>query len=375
MDGRYRVEALLAGDDQQSAYRVTDLRGYERCWACGTAHGAGAAGERFCRDCGADMLARDLIMHERWLGDAETSAGIAIGGLEAETGGPRVFIQGERAYRVEPREVRPAAFPLGARLVAGAATDVGRMRAGEQNEDSALALVLDRLHDNQTVPFGVFAVADGLGGHANGQRASRLAVSVLAHTILRQLALPLLGAPADAPVDDDTLVSLLREAVQAANRSLCASNQEAGIDAGSTLVAILIQGAVAHIANVGDSRAYVCDEQGLRRITSDHSLVEQLVAGGMIGPDDVYTHPQRNQIFRSLGDDPDVTVDIFTQELRPGMRLLLCSDGLWEMARDPRIEQLLRSAPDPQAACDALVVAANEGGGEDNVTAVVVEAR
>ena len=146
-------------------------------------------------------------------------------------------------------------------------------------------------------------------------------------------------------------------------------------DAGSTLVAALVYGETAYVVNVGDSRAYVCDDDGLRRITSDHSLVEQLVAGGLIQPDEVYTHPQGNQIFRSLGDDPDIQVDLFVQKLRPGMQLLLCSDGLWEMVRDPRIEELLRAGTDPQTTCDALIDAANEGGGEDNISAVVVAIR
>lgn len=371
LDGRYRVEGLVGSEDDENTYRITDLRGYERCWACGTVHGASAASERFCRDCGADMLARELTMRERWLGDAAAP-------LRQEPdpiADVRLFAQGRRVYRVEPKLALQAAFPLGARVVAGVASDIGRTRKGEQNEDSALVLLLDRLHDSVSLPCGIFAVADGLGGHANGQRASRLTVNVLAHTMLRQVALPLIGAAAEPPVDEALLATLLLDAVQDANRSLCASNQDSGVDAGSTLVAALVYGEVAHLANVGDSRAYVCDEHGLRRITSDHSLVAQLVASGMITPDEVYTHPQRNQIYRSLGDDPDVLVDIFTQELHPGMRLLLCSDGLWEMARDPQIEEILRGAPDPQAACDALIAAANDGGGEDNITAVVIEAR
>jgi serine/threonine protein phosphatase PrpC len=382
MDGRYRVETLLSAGEDECVYRVTDLRGYERCWACGKAYGASGASDRFCPECGADMLAREYIMREHRLANPEAGGGTRPNGVlppsatqDADADAPHTFTQSGRAYSVEPRLPQHANFPLGARLIAGAATDTGRTRAGEDNEDSALVLVLDRVHENHTLPFGVFIVADGLGGHASGHRASRLAVNVLVHTILRQVALPVVGSPTDTPVDETILSNLLADAVRAANGSLCAANREAGLDAGSTVVAALIYGETAHIANVGDSRAYVCDDQGLRRITSDHSLVQQLVAGGLIGPDDAYTHPQRNQIFRSLGDDPDLVVDLFVQQLQPGVRLLLCSDGLWEMVRDPGIEQVLRSAPDPQAACDALIAAANEGGGEDNITAVVVQAR
>jgi serine/threonine protein phosphatase PrpC len=314
-----------------------------------------------------------MMMRERRATSGEVAAGPSAADVSAES--PREFVQGGRAYRVEPRAVATAAFPLGARLMAGAASDLGRRRTGEHNEDSAFVLVLDRVHEGHTLPFGVFVVADGLGGHASGHRASRLVVNVLAHTILRQVALPVVGMPVDSPVDESRLASILRDAVEAANSSLCAANRESGMDAGSTVVAALIYGETAYIANVGDSRAYLHDTSGLRRLTNDHSLVQQLVSAGMIQPDEVYTHPQRNQIFRSLGDEPDVNVDLFVQQLKPGTSLLLCSDGLWEMVRDPEIETLLREETDPQAACDALIVAANEGGGDDNVTAVIVVAR
>jgi serine/threonine protein phosphatase PrpC len=372
LDGRYRVESLSSASEVENSYVVTDLRGYEQCWACGQVYGASAATERFCRECGADMLGRQLVLRERAIAPDEPASIPTEGGAGESV---RTFVQSGRAYRVEPKVTPRAAFPLGARLIAGAASDLGKTRSGELNEDSALVLVLDRLHESHSLPVGLFAVADGLGGHANGPRASRLVINVLAHTIVRNITMPVLGSPAETPLDEDQLSNLLTEAVRAANGSLCAANKEAGLDAGSTLVAALIYGETAYIANVGDSRAYVCDESGLRRITSDHSLVQQLVAGGLIHPDDVYTHPQRNQIFRSLGDDPDIPVDLFVQQLRPGMRFLLCSDGLWEMVRDPDLETLLHADTDPQSTCDALMTAANDGGGEDNITAVVVEAR
>jgi serine/threonine protein phosphatase PrpC len=371
VDGRYRVEQVEASTEESNTYTVTDLRGYERCWACGTSYGAAAASERFCRECGADMLGRLLMMREWRAVTSETDAGPG----DASEDGARAFEQGGRAYRVEPRAVAVSAFPLGARLMAGAASDLGRRRSGEHNEDSAFVLVLDRVHEGHTLPFGVFVVADGLGGHASGHRASRLIVNVLAHTILRQVALPVVGMPVDSPVDESELAAILRDAVEAANSSLCAANRENDTDAGSTVVAALIYGDTAYIANVGDSRAYLHDDTGLRRLTSDHSLVQQLVSAGMIQPDEVYTHPQRNQIFRSLGDEPNVNVDLYVQQLKPGTSLLLCSDGLWEMVRDPEIEAVLREETDPQSACDALIVAANEGGGDDNVTAVIVVAR
>lgn len=381
--GRYRVEALLEAGDDTNTYRVTDLRGYERCWACNNYFGAEAANDRFCRICGADLLAGDLFMRDRRLPPEELPQAEAAAAnsaqLDPETtefATPRLFVQGGRAFRVEPRVARAVAFQRGVRLLVGAATDLGLTRGGgEKNEDSALVLVLNRFHENLALPCGLFAVADGMGGHWEGQKASRIAINVLAHTVLRQTMLPALGAPTTRPRDDEQLASMLRDAMRAANNALCAANKENGVDSGCTAVAVLIAGETAHIANVGDSRCYVLDTAGLRRVSVDHSLVQQLVASGMIDAADVYTHPQRNQIFRSFGDDPDLPIDLFAQQLQPGMRLLLCCDGVWEMVRDDQIERILREAPDPQTACDQLVEAANRGGGEDNITALVIEAR
>jgi serine/threonine protein phosphatase PrpC len=144
---------------------------------------------------------------------------------------------------------------------------------------------------------------------------------------------------------------------------------------GSTITGFMISGDHAYIINVGDSRTYMLRGQQLYQLTTDHSLVGQLVASGLIEPDDVYTHPQRSQIFRSLGDKLNVQIDMFKQQLHPGDILLSCSDGLWEMVRNPQIESILNNAPDPQTACAQLIETANTNGGEDNISAVVVFVR
>jgi len=149
-------------------------------------------------------------------------------------------------------------------------------------------------------------------------------------------------------------------------------NQRDKTDMGSTITGFMVVGDYAYILNVGDSRTYMVRGGQIYQLTNDHSLVGQLVAGGLISPDEVYTHPQRSQIFRSLGDKLNVQVDIFKQQLHPGDILLSCSDGLWEMVRNPQIESILNNAPDPQVACTQLIEAANTNGGEDNVSAVVV---
>jgi len=240
-------------------------------------------------------------------------------------------------------------------------------------------LMLQRVHESISEPMGVFIVADGLGGHDNGQVASRMTIALIAERMARELlAGPLASEKAGEsaqPFDEDGCVALLKGAVEDANTALCQVNERDKTDMGSTITGFMIVGDHAYIINVGDSRTYMLRGGQLYKLTNDHSLVEQLVAGGLIEPDEVYTHPQRSQIFRSLGDKLNVQIDIFKQQLHPGDIMLSCSDGLWEMVRNPQIESILNTAPDPQTACVQLLDAANANGGEDNISAVVVFAR
>jgi len=143
---------------------------------------------------------------------------------------------------------------------------------------------------------------------------------------------------------------------------------------GTTLTAALVIDMKAHIVNVGDSRTYLFrDSAGLIQITHDHSLVASLVAFGQITPDEVYTHPERSKVYRCLGHDLDLKVDTFSVELSPRDTLLLCSDGLWEMVRDPSIERIIRNGDSPHITADRLIQAALRGGGVDNVSAILVQ--
>jgi serine/threonine protein phosphatase PrpC len=216
-----------------------------------------------------------------------------------------------------------------------------------------------------------------MGGHDNGQLASRMTINTIAQHMTRELLLAPLaseekeGVPASPP-DEDSLVNLLHDAIEEANTVLCDVNARNKTDMGSTLTGFMIVGQHAYIVNVGDSRTYMIRGGQLYQLTTDHSLVAQLVASGLIEPDDVYTHPQRSQIYRSLGDKPNTPIDIFKQQLHPGDKLLACCDGLWEMVHNPQIEGVLNTAPDPQTACQQLIDLANDNGGEDNITAVLV---
>ena len=375
---RYEITQVLSDSAQEHVYQVIDHQGYQHCWNCGSEQNA--EGDEFCINCGASMLDVPYTMHEYsteqggeesngHMEDAHVLQGTIV----------NTFIEHGHTYMIEQQQVEQNPFPNGVLLLAASNSDAGDVRRSEPNEDSTLVLLLQRIHESMSTPSGVFIVADGLGGHDNGQVASRMTINIIAERLLKELLMEPLTAEKNGepvkPYDEDAMVALFHDAVEEANTALCQKNQLDKTDMGSTITGFMVVGDHAYILNVGDSRTYMLRGKQLYQLTTDHSLVGQLVAGGLIEPDDVYTHPQRSQIFRSLGDKPNVQIDIFKQELLPGDILLSCCDGLWEMVRNPQIESILDNAPEPETACAQFIEAANANGGEDNVSAVVVFVR
>jgi len=227
-------------------------------------------------------------------------------------------------------------------------SDTGRVRP--HNEDS----VWPHPGSGDAEEALVVAVADGMGGHVGGEIASRTAL---------ETATSVGGAPA------------IR--VQAANLAVLdeAARQPRLAGMGTTLTLGLISpdGAL-EIGHVGDSRAYLFRGGELAMITTDHSYVSEMIAAGRLTPEEAETHPYRSVVTRAVGLEPSVEVDTITIQLADGDRVLLCSDGLTAMVDDPSIAEILGDHPDPEDAADALVDEANDRGGEDNITVVLVDA-
>jgi protein phosphatase len=258
--------------------------------------------------------------------------------------------------------------PVPLRQIAGAATDTGIVR--QHNEDSYLTIQLGLDNNNTPQSWGVYVVSDGMGGHAAGEVASGLAIRGAADLILGEYLAQ--AVQPDASYSEEEARELVRRAVLQGNERVIAESRAQGNDMGATLTMALVVGDRAIVGNVGDSRTYLLRDGRLTRISKDHSLVQRLVDLGQIADEDIYTHPQRNAVLRSLGDKSEVDVDVFVERLRPGDALFLCSDGQWEMTRDAEMERLMARDDEPTAICKALVAAANQAGGEDNITAVLV---
>jgi PPM family protein phosphatase len=228
------------------------------------------------------------------------------------------------------------------RIRAAAKSDIGRLR--ERNEDSVL------LRDP------LFAVADGMGGHRGGNVASALAVEALQE------------------MTDGKAAELLARVKQANVRVLERGQAQSDLRGmGTTLTAVLADGSKGHLVHIGDSRAYLLRDGQLQQLTRDHTLVQRMVDEGRLSPKEAERHPQRSILTRALGVDMDAEPDPLTFDLHAGDRLLLCTDGLTGMVNEDEIQAILQEEADPQAACERLVDAANEAGGEDNITVVVLD--
>ncbi len=243
------------------------------------------------------------------------------------------------------------------RLEVGQRTDVGRKRT--VNEDTlGLLLPPDAAVVEQL--GALFVVADGMGGHAKGEVASTLAVDTVLSSYQRS----------EAPTLGERLVTALREANAAIWDEASRQVDHAGM--GTTVVCGLVVGGELLVSNAGDSRAYLVRARRARQLTRDHSWVGEMVAAGKLTPDEARRHKMRNVITRCLGGRPDLEVPLYPrQQLAAGDMLVLCTDGLWGTMNDQEIADLATFNA-PQVAAERLVALANERGGPDNITVIIV---
>ena len=245
-------------------------------------------------------------------------------------------------------------------------TDIGQMSAN--NEDT----ILCQMADSKTA--ALLIVADGMGGHLAGEQASQLVVDTIANTMHKWLATDQALSLAEPKAQ---IAKSLQSAVQQANVAIydyAQKNLGEGARMGSTAACAFIHQTTAIIANVGDSRVYLMRQGNLVRLTEDHSVVERFVQEGIIDDEDRYDHPIGHVVTRALGPSPNVDVDLFACDLEPGDRLLLCSDGLWEVLRgDEVIIHHLQRKDDLVITGQNLINAANQAGGKDNISVILAE--
>ena len=250
-------------------------------------------------------------------------------------------------------------------IIVGVAQSVGIQR--DKNEDSIFTLTTNLISNEKTINFGLYIVADGMGGHENGELASNIAVGKLASHVINTFYLPSISTKSEHL--DISVHEVMQMGVMDAHQSI----REKALGSGTTLTAALILGDHMTIAHVGDSRAYFVDPDGYMQVlTHDHSLVKRLEEIGQISSAEAATHPNRNLLYRALGQGEPFEPDITSLQVSQGCELLLCSDGLWGVIPENDISVILRSSSEPQLVCQSLIHAANAAGGPDNISVIIV---
>lgn len=246
---------------------------------------------------------------------------------------------------------------------AAARRDIGRERS--DNQDRCVAHILLQPDDEQDHALGLFVVADGMGGHHDGGGAAQLALTTVVQHVLAEFVAPAIAGATPQPQP------ILQAALQAANTAVYAAGQAAVSDMGTTCTAALIVDEQLIVAHVGDSRALLLGS-GARVLTTDHTAVGRLIAIGALSAEEAREHPLRSQLYRSVGQQPHVAVDIVTVTLRDETHLVLCSDGLWGLVPEDDICDIVQESLTPDIAARRLVARANLLGGHDNIAVVVV---
>jgi len=252
-------------------------------------------------------------------------------------------------------------------LVAAVGQSVGKQR--ELNEDSVLAVTTTMAGNSGNLPFGLYIVADGMGGHQYGEVASNAAIRVVAGHVMKKFHPYLFNLKSEAM--EDSFQEIMMEGVNEAQRII----QREAPGSGTTLTAALILGEQITMAHVGDSRAYFIYPDGrIEAITRDHSLVQRLQELGHITPEEAENYPHRNVLYKALGQGDVLEPEIFSIAFAKTATLMICSDGLWGVVNERDVIRTINGAPNLQRACQNLVNAANAAGGPDNISVILAQA-
>ncbi|MBE0408214.1 MAG: serine/threonine-protein phosphatase [Anaerolineales bacterium] len=250
-------------------------------------------------------------------------------------------------------------------LMVGCGHSAGLQR--EHNEDAIFTLTTTLVSNSTHIPFGFYIIADGMGGHVHGELASEIAVRAMSTHVIRNLYIPLYNLSSSAP--NQSIQEIMQEGVQIAHRAI----QHESPGGGSTITAMLIMGGQITIAHVGDSRTYLIHSDGqIASLTRDHSLVQRMQELGQLSDEEAAVHPQRNVLYRALGQREPLEADVTSQRIISGY-LLLCSDGLWGVVPEDEIVASVLNNTHPAQACQEMVAAANAAGGPDNISAILVQ--
>jgi len=251
-------------------------------------------------------------------------------------------------------------------LTFGIASDVGSVR--DNNEDACFGMQWQSITVDDRPDFGLFIVADGMGGHLDGERASGVAVHTLASEMIDKIYVPLLKDFNAGSAH--TILEALTRASEEANRAV----MKRVPGGGTTLSAVAIVGNLAYLVHVGDSRAYLLYEDTIEQLTTDHTLVQRLIEMNELTLEEAAHYPQKNVLYRAIGQNEQLKMERLIRALPAGSKVLICTDGLWDLVEDETIRRVAAESSSPQEACDKLVRVANARGGADNITVIVFRA-
>jgi serine/threonine protein phosphatase PrpC len=251
-------------------------------------------------------------------------------------------------------------------------SDIGQKR--KLNEDSILCLKLDTVFNTGTYDIGLFIIADGMGGHNAGEIASSTATKIIASECLRELLDSQNKTVEEAAVAQQITDALNNSILKANDTLLQLVKSDNSMESmGTTITAALLIGQDLYVAHVGDSRCYIVNDRGITRVTTDHSLVQEMLDKGLIQPEESTNHSQKNVVTRIVGDSNTTQADIYTQKLYDGDTIILCSDGLWGMLTDSTMREIVLDSKTSEGTCTMLIDEANKAGGLDNISVIIIK--